>query len=181
MIPHWDVSNAWDTVVLIGPGGRLETPGVAKVTPQSTLSIDTESVPGEDGAEIIEVRYQPLTFSVELDMWTKEHLRALTALISNYGPAKDRKGERLRVVHPVTALFDVDEVVLKEISLDPPTVQGQRAVLEFEEWWPEGLVKKRVPKGSSGSGAVPTGAAVTPVTLDDVLSAYQPSGEVPNP
>lgn len=180
MIPHWESSNAWDTVVLIGPAGRLETPGVAKVSPQSSLSIDAESVPGEDGREIVEVRYQPLTFSVELDMWTAEHLKAMTTLISNYGPAKDRKGERLQVVHPVTALFDINEVILKEITLEPPGKEGQRAVLEFEEWWPEGLVKKRVPKAGS-SGAAPTGAAVEPVTLNEVLSAYQPSTETPGP
>ena len=171
------MSSAHDTLQFLTRAGRVRLPGIASVKPDGAVDVDAVPASGVDGVVIGEVRYQPLSVSVELKMWTAAQFADMRAVVSQLGPRADRSPEILTPIHPWFDLFDVRQVYIKSVSFEPVNPRsGYLASLQLQELHPE-PVKARSSK--SNASAV---SGVNRVSVDDVLGAYAPSaGDVPAP
>lgn len=129
-IPFWgEAPEVWDSVSL----GGVEIPGICRVA-GTGLRVRKKSnrAAGNDGAGVSMLGLDVVSFSIEVKLWTREHLEAFREIIRLAKPRKKaiQKTETktvsrtvgydlvpLSVSHPALDLFGISECTVESVSL----------------------------------------------------------------
>lgn len=168
--PRLGPSEPWDRVRL---GNRL-LPGLAKVSSSGlTRKLDIAMAPGYDGGTLTDHGREPITFLVELTLWTDEQWRRWEEIFASLRPSLGRAGKSYVVRHPMMRLMQVGSVYLRKISAPEPgpILDARHVTLDLVESRPMFSGQVRVLYGSS----VNIGSAMGGRTAIDASPPTKPS------
>lgn len=168
---EWPGKHPWDICHL---AGRL-VPGIARVRVKRGRNVDQRELIGQMASTTF-LSYKPSEVTIEVTMWTDDHLRDLELLLRDIEPVREKEIMRVslasghitiggkpaggkgvgpqpvRIDSPATDLRRVDSIFV--MSIDGPVHKGQgiwTLTIHAAEWWP--VNRKHV-----GTPFSPTGA-----------------------
>ena len=112
----------WDTLTL----GGFKLPGVPRVTVKRGRKLDKKSAKGRNGATITDGGGQGAEVEIELRIATAEDWDTWCLVLWALDPTKVAP-QAYTVVHPQTEAFQVQSVMIEDISAGPQTAASTRS------------------------------------------------------
>ena len=109
--------GVWDTATLIANGVSYLTPGACTVAPSSSVEIDENSVPGEDGNSPVLLGWRDADLSLTIKVWTDRQFAALNDLMTIFRPPQGKQNySPVVLAHPAAQLLGVSLVYVLNVS-----------------------------------------------------------------
>lgn len=148
----------WETLVLVGPKGRVSVPGVANVQVEpGAPEVDEVTVPGEEGAKALELGWRPGRARVSVEVIDAEEFEKLRAVLDLYRRRKGDPIQPLTAVHPNLTLHGLQNVYIEAVRAQDFSREGYTLEIELREYFPE-YARAKVNVGQVGKGTSPNPA-----------------------
>lgn len=150
MPAHWEAGDTdWDTLTL----GGFKLPGVPRVTVKRGRKLDKKSAKGRNGATITDGGGQGAEVEIELRIATAEDWDTWCLVLWALDPTKVAP-QAYTVVHPQTEAFQVQSVMIEDISAGPPDSGIYTVKIKCAEWFaaPKAGAKNKTTTPTTASG-----------------------------
>lgn len=178
-LPFWgDNPDAWDTALIAG----RTIPGRVAVTAKVKNRVDRKSVPGSHGAKYTHIGYAPAEVTLDIEVWTPEHLSRLNDLVRLIRPRKGTP-EPVVINHPSLSMLDVSAVLVIEVgNLQRKGDSGvMHMTITAMEYVPAGNDKAKVGTAKSTKDAANFDNALTTEADKRVKELKRPSKQNAQP
>lgn len=167
----WRNPEIWETLVLLGPQGRVTIPNVTVNVRGGGLEEDHAPNPGNDGGERTILGYRDAEVEVEAVADTQAELDNLRAVLELYRNRRGQPPSVLQAAHPNLQLHGVRHVYLFEVE-SPDFSRDTGFVLRFKlrEWQAS---ERRNTEKTSKVGDPPPGGAGTAAPGGNQTSAQK--------
>ncbi len=170
----------WDQCAL----GDLWLPGIATIKlGKSERDIEKKKAKGKSGGTMTDNGYKPVTLSIELLMWTKEHHEAWLRILPRINPRREgATKDPFEVRHPLVLEHGFGPMFVSGLETSMPSAKsGRKVTIYCEEWFDKPkAVKKGNGKAKSAAQANPVDPAVRAMT-GDLLGQSMAPGQISEP
>lgn len=146
----------WETLVLVGPKGRVTVPGVVEVDVEpGAPEVDEVSVPGQEGVKALELGWRAGRATVRVEVIDAEGFSKLQAVLDLYRRRKGDPIQPLNALHPNLSLHGLKNVYIAAIRAPDFSREGYTLEIELKEYFPE-YAQARANVGRVGDGSSPS-------------------------
>ncbi|PZA07757.1 MULTISPECIES: hypothetical protein [unclassified Meiothermus] len=146
----------WETLILVGPKGRVTVPGVVNVDVEpGAPEVDEVSVPGQEGVRALELGWRAGKATVRVEVIDAEEFSKLRAVLDLYRRRKGDPIQPLNALHPNLSLHGLKDVYIASIRAPDYSREGYSLEIELREYFPE-YAQARVNVGQIGTESSPS-------------------------
>lgn len=172
-LPFWgDNPDAWDTALI---AGQL-VPGRTTVTAKAKNRVDRKTIPGAHGAKYTHVGYAPAEVSLDVEVWTPEHLTRLRDIVRLIRPRKTAP-QPVVISHPSLSMMEISAVLVLEVgNLQKKGDSGvMHMTITAMEYVPKGNEKAKVETAKKTKDASSFDNALSPEADRRIANSKRPS------